>query len=90
MIKTRKHYEHEFIDNPSWKRVTASKLEEWKCYLHYNLGWYRKIMSIEWKDVLYKDFTGHPNICTKAHFAHTCQYEATQEEIEFLDKSQYY
>ena len=62
-------------------------MEEWKYYLHYNLGWYRKIMSIEWKDVLYKDFTDYPMVCTKTHFSHTCQYEATPEEIEFLDKS---
>ena len=84
-IKLRSHGDHKFIESPSGNKITASKLEVGKTYLHHNQLFLRKIIRIMDKEVQYQDLPIQMyGACSKAHFAVTCPYEATDEEIEFI------
>jgi hypothetical protein len=88
MIKTRKNWKFTFIAEPSWKKITASKLEEWKSYLQENLYCYRTILSIVEDIVIYRRSNRREErieSCSKSHFARKSPYEITKEEKELID-----
>lgn len=82
-IKLHFNGEHALLSAPSGKKITASQLEENKCYLHNNLLFVRMIISIVGDTVYYSDEYG-PGKCSRHHFASLCRYEATEEELAFL------
>lgn len=74
------------ITRPSGKYATATKLKVGGVYLYKGLYKYRKILTINGNDVVYIDDWGHLGQCSKQHFVSKCPYEATDDEVEFLDK----
>lgn len=88
-LKLRYHDGTPFIESPSGKKITASKLEVGKTYLHQNFHFLRMIVALNETLVFYTEEFG-PGYCSKTHFATICPYEATDEEIEFLTTKQRY
>lgn len=89
MIKLRKDLV--CIEEPSGAYVTPKKLEVDKKYLYKGFYKYRQIIGIDESInmVYYTTSNGkHLGQCTKQHFVSVCPYEATTEEVLFLDKKE--
>lgn len=80
----------EFIKEASGEKITASKLKVGQQYTYKDPYKYRLIVEIDGDDVFYEDRCGGFDTingsCSKSHFVRMCPYEATPEEVKFIDK----
>ena len=76
---------HQYIVSASGKKARANKLEVGKTYLHQNLRSLRTITEISLTTIYYEQ--GHRlGSCSRKSFIALCPCEATEAEIEFLNK----
>ena len=76
----------QYITEPSGKKMTGKDLQIGRYYLQEG-GWYkyRLIHRINEVGIFYHDGIAFA-YCSPHHFVRKCPYEATPEDVEFIDR----